>query len=51
MKFQFILENGEKQEVAVTEEARIYRAILCVKDGEQIAIRIPESIQRIYIRE
>lgn len=51
MKFQFILENGGKQEIAVPEDVKVYRAILYVKDGKYITIGIPDNIQKVYISE
>ncbi len=51
MRFEFILENGKREEVAVPKEAKVYRAILYVKNGRQIAIGIPEGIEKVYLRK
>ena len=51
MQFHFILKNGKEYKVTINSHAKMYRAILFVKDGEQTAISIPDDVQRIYVSE
>jgi hypothetical protein len=51
MKFHFVLESGKEHEIIIPVDTKIYRALLYIKDGKQVAIGIPEDIKKIYISD